>query len=100
MDKDLNVANNLRWPCSICNKNVTANMKAIQCDSCDKWCHIKCQGISSQEYEIMVYSSDNAEWLCLYCTIKFNKAQFAFTRIDNSDMIKINNSNSLRFCQS
>ena len=27
MDKDLNVANNLRWPCSICNKNVTANMK-------------------------------------------------------------------------
>ena len=99
LDKELNIANNLRWPCSVCNKNVTATMKAVQCDSCDKWCHIKCHGISPKEYEVMVNSDDNIDWTCLYCTIKFNKENFAFTQIDYSELNKINNSNSMKFCE-
>ena len=33
----LNVSNNLKFPCSICNKNVLGNQKAIQCDSCNQY---------------------------------------------------------------
>ena len=32
----------LKFPCSICNKNVLANQKALQCDICKTWTHIKC----------------------------------------------------------
>ena len=35
-ETELNVQNNLKWPCSICNKNVTDSMKGIRCDSCKK----------------------------------------------------------------
>ena len=97
MDSELNTTNNLRWPCSICNKNVTSNMKAIQCDTYQKWCHIKCDGISTKVYETLMYAS--TDWHCLYCTIKFNRDNLAFTLTDDSEINKINNSNSMRFCE-
>ena len=34
-DQSLSTPNNLLFPCSICNKNVLENQKAIQCDSCN-----------------------------------------------------------------
>ena len=43
-DKNLNSSNNLKFLHSICDKNVLNNQKAIQCDSCNRWCHIKCDG--------------------------------------------------------
>ena len=47
--KVLNPPNRLKWPCSICNKNCLKNQAAIQCDKCDKWCHIKCDGTSIEK---------------------------------------------------
>ena len=46
-ETELNIPNNLKWPCSICNKNVTTNMKGLRCDTY-KWCHIKCDGMSPE----------------------------------------------------
>ena len=57
-DSELNIGNNLRWPCSICNKNVTQRMKGIKCDTCDKWSHIKCNGLSSEEYDYFIKTDD------------------------------------------
>ena len=96
---ELNVQNNLKWPCSICNKNVTDSMKGIRCDSCKKWCHIRCDGISVEEYENLVINEDIHEWHCLYCTMKFNHENFAFSLSADSDIVKINNSDSMRFCE-
>ena len=35
-NKNLNTSNNLRFPCSICNKNVLNNQRAVLCENCDK----------------------------------------------------------------
>ena len=35
---------NIKWPCIICNRPVNSNQKAIECDTCHKWCHINCDG--------------------------------------------------------
>ena len=36
--------------CSVCKKTVAKTHRAINCDSCQKWCHIKCGGVTAQDY--------------------------------------------------
>ena len=31
---------NIKYPCIICNRPVQSNQKAIECDTCEKWCHL------------------------------------------------------------
>ena len=59
------------WPCSICGKAVAINHRAIQCDICDKWCHIgsKCGDVSLKNYEKRMNDSINSlRWCCPPCT--------------------------------
>ena len=49
-DKDLNNPNNLKYPCSICNKNCLKSQLCILCDGCNKWCHLKCDGTTTKEH--------------------------------------------------
>ena len=57
LGKDLNPPNTrLSYPCSICNRNCLHN--SIQCDNCDKWCHIKCDGTNEEEYEYYCKTGD------------------------------------------
>ena len=44
----------LKFPCSICESSVMSNQKAIQCDSCNLWAHIKCDGTSLNDYNDMM----------------------------------------------
>ena len=101
LETELNIPNNLKWPCSICNKNVTNRMKGLQCDTCEKWCHIKCDAMSEDEYKYYQSTDGNEsiKWHCLYCTMKFNHENFAFSLIDYAEMEKINNSDSMEFCK-
>ena len=42
----------IKYPCIICNRPVQSNQKAIECDTCEKWCHLNCDGrVSTPEYE-------------------------------------------------
>ena len=36
------VSRNSKFPCKICAKNVQDKDKAVQCDLCELWIHIKC----------------------------------------------------------
>ena len=36
----------------ICKKRVAQNHKAVCCDVCDTWVHIKCSKINTQTYNI------------------------------------------------
>lgn len=38
------------YPCIVCSSPVANNHHALCCDSCDKWVHIRCAGISEREY--------------------------------------------------
>ena len=97
-DQELNVYNNFHSPCSICNKNVLSNQKAVYCDSCNKWCHIKCDGTTLETYQYLMSTDDTITWDCLVCKMKFHHQNFPFITCDLSEIIKINNSDSMRFC--
>ena len=93
---------NIKWPCIICNRPVQSNQKAIECDTCYKWCHINCDGrVSTQEYEFYMQNQDNTDikWHCLCCNLKEKHEIIPFTLSDNSELIKINNSDSMEFCK-
>ena len=85
-------------PCSICYKIVKTNQRAIQCDCCESWVHIKCNDISLTEYEHLKYRSDL--WHCLVCSIKTNLFSMPFTVCNNLELSNINNSDSMRFLES
>ena len=40
----------VRHPCSSCLKPVAKNHRAILCDNCELWAHIKCENISTKIY--------------------------------------------------
>ena len=51
--------------CSVCNKTVSINHKAVYCDICKTWVHIKCNYIDNKTYQYLQNSDD--EWYCLSC---------------------------------
>ena len=71
----------MKFPCGICNKTVKINQKAVQCDSCDLWVHISCNGILEEVYENLKYDDDL--WYCLLCNLENNLVNVPFTRCDN-----------------
>ena len=48
----------IKHPCISCKKSVRSNQKAIQCDFCDEWTHLKCTTLSNSEYNILSTSDD------------------------------------------
>ena len=40
-----------RWPCCACDRGVGSN--SIECTSCQKWVHEKCNGIKGSMYKVM-----------------------------------------------
>ena len=45
---------NPRYPCGSCGKNVSERFKAIQCECCNYWNHIRCDQITPYDYEKML----------------------------------------------
>ena len=42
-----------RYPCGTCQRNISSHFKSIQCDSCNYWNHIRCDGILPYDYDKM-----------------------------------------------
>ena len=88
----------VKHPCCICKKTVKTVHQAILCDSCKLWSHIGCNGMSKNEYDNLKYKSD--PWICLVFNIKNNLESLIFTQCDNTELININCTNSMRFLES
>ena len=56
------------YPCSVCKKSVLSQHKAICCDHCNQWVHIKCNNLNDLDYNLL--KSKNENWYCIICTPK------------------------------
>ena len=53
--------------CNICAKNIRENAKAICCDFCDNWVHIRCNSISPSRYLELCEEDNHEDFLCIKC---------------------------------
>ena len=49
----LNPPCKFKFPCNICNKNVTKAQKSLTCNDCGTSSHIKCDGTPVETYEFL-----------------------------------------------
>ena len=53
--------------CNICARNIRENAKAVCCDFCDNWIHIRCNSISPSRYAELSEEDNNESFLCIKC---------------------------------
>ena len=53
------------YPCEVCKKSVLNQHKAICCDHCNQWVHIKCNDLNDLNYNL---NSKNEFWYRILCT--------------------------------
>ena len=60
--------------CSVCNKRVARNHRAVNCDNCNMWCHIKCASIRPSEYKNYQRLPSFSWWcpICLWSSLPFD----------------------------
>lgn len=56
----------VEFPCAICKKPVARNHRAVQCDICNFWVHIKCNNTTRSQYENLMTDNEN-RWGCRLC---------------------------------
>ena len=93
-------------PCVTCLKPVAINHRAIKCDHCDYWIHIKCNFTSVPDYNALIEKED-FKWCCHEC-LKLNEPFSELSdellqltlqgkNILNSDIIDSNDDNTRFF---
>ena len=55
-----------KYPCGSCGAAVRNNQNSIQCDGCNFWFHISCQGMNTSIHHIMAEHASYS-WSCLNC---------------------------------
>jgi len=59
------------FPCLVCRKAVRKNSRAVDCDGCGWWCHIKCGvKITDEQYELLKRGQIVLSWTCIPCSIE------------------------------
>lgn len=56
-----------KHPCIICQRAVIKSSKAISCDSCNNWVHIKCCDFPRQKYDELAKSGSVFNFECQLC---------------------------------
>ena len=61
---------NIKYTGGICKKSVNKNQKAIKCSVCSEWVHIKCNGVSVNEYEKLIEEEESIPLVMYLCDIE------------------------------
>ena len=92
-------------PCSICSHIVKHNDKAIFCDSCDKWTHIRCNQTTVAEYKSIIDkniadpSQINTQWSCSKYVTESRAELFPYGMIDTLELSNLNKTNSMKLLE-
>ena len=55
-------------PCSVCGRGVTKASKAVSCDTCERWTHVRCSSrVTLTQYDECVKSGGEIDFTCDYC---------------------------------
>ena len=72
-------------PCGICHKTISNSQKAILCNKCNFYIHIKCNDISAAEYKQLEKEPDDVPWFCKPCI----KDLFPFGSLTNKELSEL-----------
>ena len=81
-------------PCSLCFGPVAKNHKAVFCNNCSKWCHIKCTDITNEQYQQLQEEDETVPFICLKCDVLDNFLELPYAYLSN-DEIYTNNLDSI-----
>ena len=56
---------NIKHLCGKCHRAVATNHRAVNCNACHFWIHIKCNNLTDTQYRKLM--DDDNPWLCLKC---------------------------------
>ena len=97
--------NHPKFPCKICAKNVPDKDKAVQCDICELWIHIKCNNLNHLDHRYLRHCDES--WYYIECcstifsfkSLSSNKNFLAWSTNNDSNITQWkdleNNHNSL-----
>ena len=71
------------FPCSACYKGVNKNHRALQCDICDNWIHLRCNFLDLSEYNRL--KKDTDYWFCTICL----KEILPFQNLSKNELIPL-----------
>ena len=80
-----------KFPCKICNKTVAKKHRAVCCDLCDIWVHIKCNKINTATYNML--QNDDTKWFCIECS----KTIFPFSSLNNVEFLSTTQGKKIKF---
>lgn len=86
--------------CSGCSKTVSQNHRAVNCESCKLYYHIKCGGVTQKDYMRMKQAKD-LSWTCTTCVLSlFVNLPFHDISNSNIEATTHNNNNNSRIFNS
>ena len=74
-----------KHPCIACSRAVRSNSKAISCDLCLKWVHIKCCDMSVEKYNELATSQEEFSFICDKCVSNIFPFQHCDIDCDETD---------------
>ena len=80
----------IKHPCAVCKKAVGVRHKAIHCDICLKWVHIKCNRISNKTYELI--KNNNSNWYCMQCL----ETEVPYAKINDIEFLETLNKTEIK----
>ena len=57
----------IKFPCMTCHQPVASNHRAMGCEECDMWVHIKCCGVTPAQYAAFQRGESTCPWRCPVC---------------------------------
>ena len=74
----------IAYPCGVCSKPVATNHKAIECDLCKNWIHIKCNKFGKNDYKFFQDAKNiDEQFFCINCIAD----NVAFSRLNSNEFI-------------